>query len=45
MKSLANIEEKFLAITINIKNWMTAHPKIGIFLTGFFFGFVIGILF
>ena len=45
MATLANIETKIITILTSIKTWLVAHPKIGIFLAGFFFGFVIGILF
>lgn len=45
MANLKNIETKIIEVATNIKTWLVAHPKVEIFLLGFFFGFVVAILF
>jgi hypothetical protein len=45
MANLANIETKVVEVITKLKTWLVAHPKVEIFLLGFFFGFVVAILF
>ena len=45
MANLSDIETKFLAFATKVKTWLVAHPKVEIFLLGFFFGFVVAFLF
>lgn len=45
MANLTDIETKFIAFATKVKIWLAAHPKVEIFLLGFFFGFVTAIIF